>query len=253
MAQFYFHLRTPDALKCDGIGLDFPTLEAAYLEACHAIPGMASDLIRERADPMDYAFEIANGSGETLLYVPFSELLAPKAARPGRPSDAANRPKPRSPAGTMKAAAAIYRMAFAAAPLPFLVLTPDFVIAGANYAYCKITGRKPEELVGRGIFEVFPDNPDDPEANGVANLRASFERALKTGTEDTMPLQRHDLRDRHGNWQTRYWSPSNWTVMDEDGAVLAVVHHTREAPAEAATARRARLSISRLAGRWPAV
>src|SRR2546428_7515922 len=32
--------------------------------------------------------------------------------------------------------------------------------------------------LGRGIFDVFPDNPDDPAADGVRNLRASLERVL---------------------------------------------------------------------------
>jgi hypothetical protein len=34
------------------------------------------------------------------------------------------------------------------------------------------------EILGRNIFDVFPDNPDDPSATGVANLRASLGRVL---------------------------------------------------------------------------
>ena len=33
-------------------------------------------------------------------------------------------------------------------------------------------------IMGKGMFEVFPDNPDDPNATGVSNLRDSLERVL---------------------------------------------------------------------------
>ena len=44
------------------------------------------------------------------------------------------------------------------------------------------------ETLGRGLFEVFPDNPDDPAASGTSNLRASLARVLKTRLPDTMPV-----------------------------------------------------------------
>jgi len=48
--------------------------------------------------------------------------------------------------------------------------------------------------LGRGLFEVFPDNPDDPAATGTSNLRASLEGVLKTRTANTMPVQKYDIR-----------------------------------------------------------
>ena len=44
------------------------------------------------------------------------------------------------------------------------------------------------------MFDVFPDNPDDPAANGVRNLRASLERVRETCAPDRMPIQRYDIR-----------------------------------------------------------
>lgn len=41
---------------------------------------------------------------------------------------------------------------------------------------------------------MFPDNPDDPAATGVGNLRASLDRVLKTGRPDTMAVQKYDIR-----------------------------------------------------------
>jgi PAS domain-containing protein len=67
-----------------------------------------------------------------------------------------------------------YAALFAASPAPFLILGPDaphFTIADVNDAYLAATMRTREDLVGRVMFEAFPDNPDDPAADGVSTGR----------------------------------------------------------------------------------
>src|ERR671925_570583 len=72
-----------------------------------------------------------------------------------------------------------FRTLFETAPDLYLVLAPDFTIVAASDAYLRATMTKREEILGRGIFDVFPDNPDDPTATGVRNLRTSLERVLE--------------------------------------------------------------------------
>ena len=57
------------------MGLDFAGLEAAYLDACRAIPAMAADLVKQKHDPLPYVFEITDEAGQLLMEVPFSEIL----------------------------------------------------------------------------------------------------------------------------------------------------------------------------------
>ena len=61
----------------------------------------------------------------------------------------------------------------------YLVLRPDLTIVAASDAYLKATMTRRPEILGRHIFDVFPDNPDDPQASGVRNLRASLDRLLE--------------------------------------------------------------------------
>lgn len=61
-----------------------------------------------------------------------------------------------------------------------------------NRAYLTAT-RTQRAIVGRPVFDVFPDNPDDPSADGVANLRRSLETVVSSGRTDTMALQRYDI------------------------------------------------------------
>src|SRR5689334_1172318 len=90
-----------------------------------------------------------------------------------------------------------YRVLFESIPGLYLVLLPDnpvFTIAAVSDAYAAATMTRREGIVGRSLFEVFPDNPADPAADGVENLRASLLRVLEKGTPDTMPLQKYDIR-----------------------------------------------------------
>src|SRR5262245_4490124 len=84
------------------------------------------------------------------------------------------------------------------------------------------------DTLGRGLFEVFPDNPDDLTATGTSNLRASLERVLKTRQPDTMPVQKYDIRGPDGNFQVRYWSPKNLPVLSPSGEVLYILHRVED-------------------------
>ena len=77
-----------------------------------------------------------------------------------------------------------------------------------------------EQILGRGIFDVFPDNPADPANAGVRNLRASLARVRQNRVSDSMPLQKYDVRrpdQEGGGFEERYWSPFNSPVLNGAG------------------------------------
>ncbi|HEY5062977.1 MAG TPA: hypothetical protein VII52_15665 [Gemmatimonadaceae bacterium] len=103
------------------------------------------------------------------------------------------------------------------APTPFLVLAPgEFTILAANEAYLRATMTVRGEIVGRGLFDAFPDNPEDPEATGVRNLRPSLGRVAATGKPERMAVQQYDIRrpaSAGGGFEERWWSPRNTPVL----------------------------------------
>ena len=120
-----------------------------------------------------------------------------------------------------------YGAVFDAAPGSFLLLSPDLTIVGVTDAYLAATMTSREGIVGRPLFEVFPDNPDDPSADGVRNLRASLERVLATRQPDRMPVQKYDIRRPDaagGGFEERHWSPLNTPVLAADGVVRQIIH-----------------------------
>src|SRR5690348_16399064 len=111
-----------------------------------------------------------------------------------------------------------YQAIVDALPKPTLVLEPpDYVMVAANRARYNVTKTRPEDIIGRKLFDVFPDNPDDPESTGAANLTASLRRVLDTGRADVMPVQKYDIHDRAGDFEERWWSPINTPVLGPDG------------------------------------
>src|SRR5438067_1623708 len=102
-----------------------------------------------------------------------------------------------------------FRILFESAPGLYLVLAPDLAIVAVSDAYLRATMTRREQILGRGIFDVFPDNPDDPGATGVQNLRASLERVLKNRAPDAMAVQKYDIRTPQGGFEERFWRHVN--------------------------------------------
>ncbi|WP_037672621.1 PP2C family protein-serine/threonine phosphatase [Streptomyces griseus] len=121
-----------------------------------------------------------------------------------------------------------YATVFQALPGMVALLTPDLVYADVNEEFLRVAGRRREQVVGRRIFDVFPDNPNDPAATGMRNLEASLQRVLATGERDAMALQRYDVESLPGVWEERYWSPVNVPVLGTDGKVVLLVHRVEE-------------------------
>ncbi|QOV39924.1 SpoIIE family protein phosphatase [Streptomyces ferrugineus] len=123
-----------------------------------------------------------------------------------------------------------YEAVFQGLPGMVALLTPELVYVDANEDFQRLSGRTRDQLVGRYIFDVFPENPNDSTATGMRDVRASMLRVVATGERDTMALQRYDVEDplRPGEWEERYWSPINAPVFGPDGKVVLVVHRVEE-------------------------
>jgi len=122
---------------------------------------------------------------------------------------------------------------FDATPTPYLVLSPQFRILAANTAYLLVAGRERASIVGLDIFDAFPDNPDAPLADGIANLRASLQRVLATGRPDHMAAIRYDVASAADGraFQPRYWKSVNTPVLAADGAVRCIIQSVEEVTA----------------------
>jgi len=124
-----------------------------------------------------------------------------------------------------------FRTLFESAPGLYLVLTPDLKVVAASDAYLRATMTERDQILGRDLFDVFPDNPDDAGATGTRNVRASLERVRETRAADVMAVQKYDIRrpeSEGGGFEERYWSPVNSPVCDAEGELFYIIHRVED-------------------------
>jgi PAS domain S-box-containing protein len=117
-----------------------------------------------------------------------------------------------------------FKAMFESAPGLFLILLPDLVIDAVSDEYLQATMTRREDITGRHLFDVFPDNPDDPNADGVSNLRASLNTVIKTKASHAMATQKYDIRRPDGVFEERFWDPLNKPVLNENGELTYIIH-----------------------------
>ncbi|WP_375511997.1 PAS domain S-box protein [uncultured Nostoc sp.] len=124
-----------------------------------------------------------------------------------------------------------FQTLFESIPGLYIVYSLDFVIVAGSDAYFRATKTKREQVVGRPLFEVFPDNPDDPNANGVQNLRASLSNVIKHRLPHTMAVQKYDIRrpeSEGSGFEERYWMVTNSPVFGENGEMTHIIHRAED-------------------------
>ncbi|MFO0726631.1 MAG: ATP-binding protein [Myxococcota bacterium] len=122
-----------------------------------------------------------------------------------------------------------FQLLFEKAPGLYLVLDPGLNIVAVSDAYLAATMTEREKILGRHLFDVFPDNPAELKATGTTNLRASLIRVLAEHRPDAMAVQRYDVREAgSGAFQYRYWSPLNSPVFGPDGALAYIIHRVED-------------------------
>jgi hypothetical protein len=85
-----------------------------------------------------------------------------------------------------------------------------------------------DQIVGRPIFTVFPDNPGDAGSGSIHNLGRSLHAVLAHKVRHSLQWQRQDIRTPDGTFLERYWNWDNIPVLDRNGDVEFIVHHLRD-------------------------
>ena len=147
------------------------------------------------------------------------------------------KPRPRITRAFPRATPAItsiFQKQFEAAPMPLLLLDPGpgLRIVDANRTYAATAMVNPGKVAGEKLFDVFPDNPGDPFADGVANLFDSLRIVAETGQPHAMAVQRYDVRTPEGTFVERYWQPHNSPVLNENGDLVFILNRAIDVTAK---------------------
>jgi diguanylate cyclase (GGDEF)-like protein len=137
-----------------------------------------------------------------------------------------------------------FRLVFESFPGLCILIDPEFRILAISDSLLANTQAAREDLVGKVLYEAFPDNPDEPDTEGARNLQASLERVRDSLQPDQMPVQRYDVQlpgSEGGGFTERYWTPTNSPVV-KDGRLVYIVQRVEDITAYVQMARAAEAS-----------
>src|SRR5581483_2966276 len=123
---------------------------------------------------------------------------------------------------------------FQSGPVLCVVLSPDqnHTIVAATDAFLGSTMTVRHEILGRGLFEVFPDNPADLGAQEAReDLRTTLDAVARTGKPEVTAMKKHNIRRplaSGGGFEERYWSSISSPVLSPDGAVRYIIHRMED-------------------------
>ena len=140
-----------------------------------------------------------------------------------------------------------YTAMFEALPSGNLLLQanpPHYTILAVTPLHLIFSGLKKKDVIGKGLFEVFPSNPEETNDTGENNLKVSLEHVIQKKEPHQLPVQRYDVADDTGRFVVRYWKLSNKPVLSSDGEVAYIIHTTEERQEEPMKAPRAPKCLS---------
>ncbi len=129
----------------------------------------------------------------------------------------------------MKSLIVNFESIFRVSPNPYMLLDRELRFVAVNEAYLRVTSSRFEDIVGRNLFEVFPNDPGDPANQSSALLRESLLKVLETKAVDVLAFIPYAITvERNGQTvsEARIWSATHTPILDDTGEVAFILQHT---------------------------
>ena len=102
--------------------------------------------------------------------------------------------------------------------------TPLFTVVAVTEAFVQASGRRKNELIGKGFFEAFPELTSVTETEDEKQLRESFELVLRKKQPHRLPLRLHNLALANGSFEQRFLSTINKPILGEAEDVRYILY-----------------------------
>ena len=107
--------------------------------------------------------------------------------------------------------------------LPLMIVDRDQCFVYANAAYLRATHSTLDGLLGRNVFDVFPDTPERVDA-----VRSKFQHTLDTGETTVLDAQPFQLEMEDGTVSQRVWEAVQDPIRDADGTIVGMIQRAED-------------------------
>lgn len=124
-----------------------------------------------------------------------------------------------------------FKQLFTLLPERYVVVANDpplFTITAASDAYLNVTGKTRDEIIGKGMFEAFPDTSAQAKKTGRGKLYKILEKCGRTGEPVSTGTLRYDIENDKGDLDVRYWEATHYAIKDANGNVTAIIQNTED-------------------------
>jgi PAS domain S-box-containing protein len=121
---------------------------------------------------------------------------------------------------------------FNALPGIAVLLQPDsprFTIMAVTDDYVTSTMTRRKDLVGKGLFEMFPDDPRSKRSAGIQTITNSLQSVVTNKQSHVIQDLRFDIyNDTTGEFEFRIWRIHSKPVLDAGGDVQYIIHQVED-------------------------
>lgn len=110
----------------------------------------------------------------------------------------------------------------------YIILSPGLRVIEVNEAYCAATFKSRNQLLGKYLFDVFPEKPDDKSTEAVSRVRKTLLLALNNKRPYSVGVVRYDLQTSEGIVAELYWSAISKPVLNSEGEVTHLIHKVED-------------------------
>lgn len=100
---------------------------------------------------------------------------------------------------------------------------PRYTILAASDDFLNSTGRSRNEVLGKPLFEVYPENSAASSVTGLSHVAAALQQVIDTKEPNQLPGVRLQVRTARDGQEVRQFTVLNKPVPDRSGKIRYIL------------------------------
>ncbi len=123
-----------------------------------------------------------------------------------------------------------FQALFESSPEVLFVMQAEapYTVVAVNGAFTSVTMTRRDDILGQGLFDIFPANSDDPASHNMPDVLVVLDRIRATGKGERVGPYRYDIprpAEAGGGFEERHWlmtiTPASFTAGGQPRLLLA--------------------------------